>query len=190
MVTDVLAKKQAVKGPVVMSMSSAEVDDSRGPISHLGLMTRRCWSGVKLSMSTSPLLLAETVKFRCDGCLDVVLGVLTEVIFVEVLKLDGLLDEVLLDVVVPSCRCWWLLEVCHCPRRCPRSLDQVDLEVHFHAECQRCWLPTVNFHEVDCSACLLVDVLLEVLEVLELLVPLEVDPEVEVLAAVLPAASP
>ena len=45
-------------------------------------------------------------------------------------------------------------------------------------------------HEVDCSACLLVDVLLEVLEVLELLVPLEMDPEVEVLVVALLVVSP
>ena len=42
---------------------------------------------------------------------------------------------------------------------------------------------------MDCSACLLVDVLLEVLEVLELLVPSEVGLEVEVLVVALPVAS-
>ena len=41
--------------------------------------------------------LAETVKLRCDGSLDVILGVLTEVILIEILKFDGLLDEVLLS---------------------------------------------------------------------------------------------
>ena len=41
----------------------------------------------------------ETVKLRCDGSLDVVLGVLNEVVFIEVLKLDGLLDEVLLKLL-------------------------------------------------------------------------------------------
>ena len=51
-------------------------------------------------------------------------------------------------------------------------------------------LPSVVVHEVDCSACLLVDVLLEVPEVLELLVPSEVDLEVEVLVVVLPVVSP
>ena len=39
------------------------------------------------------------MKFRCDGSLDVIFGVLTEVVFVEVLKLDGLLDEVLLKLL-------------------------------------------------------------------------------------------
>ena len=42
---------------------------------------------------------------------------------------------------------------------------------------------------MDCSAFLLVDVLPEVPEVLELLVPSEVDLEVEVLVVVLPVVS-
>ena len=50
--------------------------------------------------STIDVLLAETVKFRCDGCLDVILGVLTEVVLiVEVLRFDCLLDEVLLKLL-------------------------------------------------------------------------------------------
>ena len=45
------------------------------------------------------VLLAKTVKFRCDGGLDVILGVPTEVILVEVLKFNCLLDEVLLKLL-------------------------------------------------------------------------------------------
>ena len=46
------------------------------------------------------VLLAKTVKFiRSDGGLDVVFSVLAEVVFVEVLKFDGLLDEVLLKLL-------------------------------------------------------------------------------------------
>ena len=41
----------------------------------------------------------EIVKFRCDSSLNVVLRVLTEVILIEVLKFDGLLDEVLLKLL-------------------------------------------------------------------------------------------
>ena len=48
---------------------------------------------------TVDVLLAKTVKFRCDGSLDVVHGVLTDVVFVEVLKFDGLFDEVLLKLL-------------------------------------------------------------------------------------------
>ena len=42
------------KGPAAVSMSSTEVEDGRGPMSHVVLMIRRCCSGDKLSMSTSP----------------------------------------------------------------------------------------------------------------------------------------
>ena len=83
------------------------------------------------------VLLAEAMQFRCDGCLDVIFGVLTEVIFIEVLKFDSLLDDVCLpEVVAPSCRCWWLLEVCHCSPRCQRGSHQEVLEVHLHEEDQ------------------------------------------------------
>ena len=46
------------------------------------------------------VLLAEAMKFRCDGCLDVIFGVLTEVIFIEVLKLNSLLDDVFLKLLL------------------------------------------------------------------------------------------
>ena len=66
-------------------------------MTHLVLMTRRCCSGdVNFSIDVP---LVETMKFRSDGSLDVVLGVLAEVIFIEVLKFDGLLDEVLLKLL-------------------------------------------------------------------------------------------
>ena len=42
---------------------------------------------------------------------------------------------------------------------------------------------------MDCNVCLLVDVLLEVLEVLELLVPSEVALEVDVVVVMLPVVS-
>ena len=39
------------------------------------------------------------MKFRCNCSLDVIFGVVAEVIFVEVLKFDGLLDEVLVKLL-------------------------------------------------------------------------------------------
>ena len=84
-----------------MSMSSTEVDGGRCPMTHLGsddlTLLFRC-QAVEVNF-TVDVLLVKTVKFRCNGCLDVVLGVLVEVIFVEVLKFDCLLDEVLLKLL-------------------------------------------------------------------------------------------
>ena len=84
-----------------MSMSSTEVDDGQGPTgpSSLDGTMLLFWCQTVDVNLTVDVLLAKTVKFRCDGSLDVILGVLTEVVFVEVLKFDGLLDEVLLKLL-------------------------------------------------------------------------------------------
>ena len=55
--------------------------------------------GVNFTVDVLP---AKTVKISCDDSLDVILGVLTEVVFIEVLKLDGLLDEAFLSMLVAT----------------------------------------------------------------------------------------
>ena len=58
-------------------------------------------AGVHLTID---VLLHKTVKLWCDGSLDVIRGLLAEVVLIEVLKFNCLLGE----VVILSCRCWWL----------------------------------------------------------------------------------
>ena len=107
MVTDVLAV--ALGNKASFQWTSRDVDvvnrgrwwsRSNGPMTHLCLddSTLLFWRQAVDGNFTIDVLLVETVKLRCNGCLDVILGVLAEVIFIEVLKLDGLLDDVLLKL--------------------------------------------------------------------------------------------
>ena len=48
---------------------------------------------------TIDVLLSKTVKFRCWCSLDVIRCILAEVVLIEVVHLDGLLDEVLLKLL-------------------------------------------------------------------------------------------
>ena len=133
------------------------------------------------------MLLAKTVKFRCDGSLDVVFGVLAEVVLVEVLKFDGLFDEVLLKLLFLFVDVGGYLKYATVHGDIDEVWAKKFLKFIFmrNVDDVSCfwWRST----RMDCNAVLLVDVPLEVLEVLELLVPLEVDLGVEALVVVLPA---
>ena len=162
-----MATKRAFNGPMVMSMSSTEVDDGRGPDdpSRLDDTTLLFWCQTVDVNFTVDVLLAKTVKFRCDDSLDVIFGVLTEVVFVEVQKFDGLLDEVLLKLLFFHVDVGGYLKHATAHGDVNRGSDQEVLEVHIVLSC---W-------SVYCLRC----------KVLELLVPLEVVLEVEVLVVVL-----
>ena len=85
-----------------MSMSSTEVEGGRGRNDPSSLddptLLVRC-QAVDVHFLID-VLLPKAVKFRCDGCLDVIFSVLTEVVLVEVLKFNGLLDDVLLKLLL------------------------------------------------------------------------------------------
>ena len=74
------------------------------------------------------VLLAKAMKFRGNGCFDVILGVLAEVILVEVLKLDGLLDDVLLKLLFLLVDVGGNLEYAQKKPRCQRGSHQVTPE--------------------------------------------------------------
>ena len=137
--------------------------------------------------------LAETVKLGCNGSLDVIFGVLAEAIFIEVLKFDGLLDEVLLKLLFLLVNVGGYLKYATVLRDVHEVLTKKFLMFFFMTDVDDVgcfWWRSTRWIVALAAACLLVDVLLEVLEVLELLVPLEVVLEVEVLVVVLPVVSP